>query len=229
MQKIRSTFPHASDVVVVEDARRMSAAFEGNAASASVRAKQKRQLARAYGKGCRLHFVRVETCPLADLDALLSEADIVHIEGGQTYHLKDVLARRPKHRALLRRALRTKGGVGQSAGAILVGAFNTAGIKEELGDLPRWKERVGSTWDVADETTLGMLRLAECGVLPHLDSPGVRDKVDKYSPSRPQTCMYALPNKGWVELEAITGRVVERHRDATLYVRRGGGRKGGRR
>ena len=82
---------------------------------------------------------------------------------------------------------------------------------------------------MADETTLGMLRLTECGVFPHRDSPGMEDKVDKYAPTRPQRCMYAVPNRGWVELEASTGKVVDRHEAATLYVRRETRKEGRRR
>lgn len=215
----------ARHVVVVQDARSVKGCVEDSAAAREAQ----REALRALYSGATLSFVILASIPLRSLRRILADADLVHIEGGQTFALTRALSRRPAVRAALRDTIRRVGGVGQSAGAILLGAYRSAQlsqiIKGALGDVPHWEgyilEHNLSEQPLDRKTTLG---IAKCAIFVHYDNdPLFVSLVRAYATTHLRGrsgCIYCIKNKGHLIVDASTGRVLEAN-GVIKWTRRG--------
>lgn len=97
---------------------------------------------------------------------------IVHLEGGQTFANEELIRNAneteehtlfPNLERLIANGVRF---VGQSAGAITLGMYNTAAFKGEQGDLPAWRELIiaGHSEPVEQASMLGLINAC---VVPH--------------------------------------------------------------
>ena len=199
------------DVVVVEDARIGAMAINEDFGP-TTRRRQKAYIRRLY-KGAKVHFVSIGQDSYEVLKERFSNADFVHIEGGQTMMLTHALNRRPDVFRLLHSTIRKKGGVGQSAGAIVMGSFNTSFVKGDLGDLPFWETYVREQ-GIRDtpRDRKKVLKKSKCGILTHADDRNEYiPRVKKYLVTRTGSneCIFALNNSAYVIINSRTGKVLE--------------------
>lgn len=96
---------------------------------------------------------------------------IIHIEGGQTFAIDDILARHPEAMDTMREWVASGARiVGQSAGSITLGTFNTAYYKGMRGDLPAYLTNMIKNPKLTPPNPGSpMLGLINGVVMPHYD------------------------------------------------------------
>ena len=167
---------------------------------------------------------------LADLAALTMSDNIplhktlVHLEGGQTFVNEEIIRKTngTKERSLFPNLDRliAKGVrfVGQSAGAITLGMYNTAAFKGDEGDWPAWTAEIIKGHEVPVKQA-PMLGLIDACMVPHYRSEKHRE-VGKEIALLFNVDTYGIPNGGYAIFEHKASRPFEVGVGVTLFKSR---------
>lgn len=130
---------------------------------------------------------------------------IIHIEGGQTFQLEEILNNdlgssiRETLWTLLARGARL---VGQSAGAITLGSFNTAYLKRYNGDLCSWNRSILEGHASPNPTGARMAEAVDASFIPHFITADHGEKAQQFANEK-KMCVFGIEDGGFLMFKYV--------------------------
>lgn len=130
---------------------------------------------------------------------------IIHIEGGQTFQLEEILNSdlgdtiREALWTLLARGARL---VGQSAGAITLGSFNTAYLKGYNGDLCSWNRSMLEGHASPNPTGARMAEAVYASFIPHFNRTNHGKKAQQFADEK-KMCVFGIEDGGFLMFKYV--------------------------